>query len=480
MNQNSKIYSAFFWKLLERFGIQCIQFVLQIILARLLDPAHYGMLAIMLIFTSLANVFVQQGFSTALIQNKDVTEEDYSSVFWVTFLVAVACYAVIFFGGPSIAGFYNMPSLVYPLRVLALMLFPGALNSVQLAKVSREMDFRKIFFSNIGGLIISGTVGFLVAFLGGGLWALVLQSMVNVTVSCLIMFATVRWKLRLICNWKRIKILFSYGWKILTSSLLNTFYDDIYSLVIGKKYSSETLGYYNRGIQFPSFIVNSIDVTVESVMLPAMSEKQDDRASLRKMMRESMMISAYAVLPMMVGLAAVAEPLVTLLLTEKWLPCVPYMELYCIACGIDPVHTCNLQAINAMGRSDIFLKLEVVKKIYFTIILVVIILYFDSPVAIAATAILDAVICWIINAFPNKKLLNYSVMDQIRDLFPSVMVAALMGIIVALVGRLNLSPLAMLILQIPTGVVVYLLLSWLFKPKPFLLLLEKIQQMRKA
>jgi len=475
MKPNSKISSAFLWKLLERFGVQGIQLVLQILLARLLDPAHYGVLAIMLIFTSLANVFVQQGLNRALIQNKDVTEEDYSSVFWVTFLIATVCYVGIYLLAPWIAAFYSIPSLVHPLRVLALILFPGALNSVQLAKVSREMDFRKSFFSSIGGMIFSGAVGILVAYLGGGLWALVLQSLINATVSCLIMSVTVRWKLRLVCNWERIRVLFSYGWKLLASALLNTFYDEIYSLIIGKKYSSETLGFYNRGTQFPGFIINSVVLSVESVMLPVLSAIQDNKQLVKKMMRETMMMSAYVVLPMMVGLAAIAEPLVTLLLTEKWLPCVPYMKLYCIAFAIDPVQSCNLLAINAMGRSDIFLKLEIIKKIYFTCILIVIIFFFDSPVAIAATAILDAVICWGINAFPNKKLLNYSVLDQVQDLLPSILLSAFMGIIVASVGKLNLSPLVILIIQIPTGVAAYLLLSYLFKPKPFLVLLEKIR-----
>lgn len=476
---NKSISQSFFWKLLERFGVTGIQFVLQLILARLLEPEHYGVLAIMVIFTSLANVFIQSGFNTALIQNKDVTDEDYSSVFWVSLFIAALLYGVIFVASPLIGTYYNMPGIVNPLRILALMLFPGALNSVQLAKISREMNFRTVFLSSISSVTISGIVGVVMAYLGFGLWALVAQNLTNALVTCLVMRFTVKLKIRFVCNFKRIKIMFAYGWKLLVSALLDTFYGDLYSLIIGKKYSSETLGFYSRGTQFPDYIIDVIDGAVQSVMLPAMSAEQDDKISVKNMMRNSMMISAYTVLPMMVGLAAVAEPLVELLLTEKWLPCVPYLQLYCIACAVDPVHSCNLQAINAMGRSDIFLKLEIIKKIYFTLILFVIIFCFDSPIAIAATGILDTVICWIINAHPNKELLGYSVFEQIKDLVPSMLISGIMGVVVLLVGTVELSPLALLLLQIPVGVAVYLLLSWILKPAPFLLLLEYLKTLLK-
>ena len=264
---------ALMWKLLERFGVQGVQFVLQIILARLLLPEHYGVLSIMLIFTTLANVFVQNGFNTALIQNPDVTEEDYSSVFWISLGFAGILYGVMYFIAPLIATFYKMPDIVQPFRVLSLMLIPGALNSIQLAKVSREMDFKKIFTSNIGGILVSGIVGILLAYMGFGIWALVFQTLLNIVFACIVMLFTVKWKLRFRCNLSRIKVLLSFGWKLLVSSLLDTLYQDLSSLVIGKKYNSDTLGFYNRGKQFPQFIINAINGSVQSVLLPAMSEK---------------------------------------------------------------------------------------------------------------------------------------------------------------------------------------------------------------
>ncbi len=469
---------AFLWKLLERFGVQGVQFVLQIILARILSPEHYGVLSIMVIFTSLANVFIQTGFSTALIQNKDVTDEDYSSVLWVTLGIAGVLYSVIFFATPLIAQFYAMPELVWPLRVLALMLFPGALNSVQLAKVSRDLDFKKVFYSNIGAILISGIVGIVIALLGGGLWALVAQTMLNVFVAAAVMCFTAKIKLRFAVNFARVKVLFSYGWKLLLSGLLDTLYQDLQGLVIGKKYDSATLGFYNRGKQFPQFLMNSINSTVQSVMLPAMSKQQDKKEELKVMMRNSITLSAYIVFPMMAGLAGVAEPLIKLLLTDKWLPCVPYLQIFCFSGAFYPVHSCNLQAINAMGRSDIFLKLEIIKKSYGLLAIIIAVVFFESPIAIALTGVVTTFISCFVNAFPNKKLIDYSYFEQMRDILPSFAASAFMCGCVLAVGLLGLSAVATLAIQIFVGVAVYLLISIIAKMKPFMQLLGVIKAVK--
>lgn len=468
---------GFLWKLLERFGVLGVQFVLQIILARLLSPEHYGVLSIMVVFTTLANVFVQNGFNTALIQNKDVDEEDYSSVFWVSLGIAGILYAILFFIAPIIADFYAMPDIVAPLRVLALMLFPGALNSVQLAKTSREMDFKKVFFSNLGGVVISGVAGIVIACLGGGLWALVMQTLLNVIIICIVMRFTVELKIRFVINWQRVKVLFSYGWKLLVSSLIDTLYQDIRSLVIGKKYDSGTLGYYNRGKQFPQFAISAINGAVQSVMLPALSAEQDDKKQVKSMMRNSIMVSAYVIFPMMVGLAVVAEALISIILTDKWLPCVPYLQIYCFSFAFYPVHTCNLQAINAMGRSDIFLKLEIIKKTISTIALIIAVFCFESPIAIAMTGIVTTFTSCFINAYPNKKLIEYSYFEQMKDIVPSFIMACLMGLIVLVVGEMPAPTWVVLFVQILVGVVVYIILSIIIKPYAYKLVMPQLKEL---
>lgn len=460
---------ALLWKLLERFGVQGAQFILQIVLARLLSPEHYGVLAIMIIFTTLANVFIQTGFNTALIQNKDVTDEDYSSVLWVTLGIAGVLYAIIFLCAPLIAAFYDMPALIWPLRVLAIMLFPGAINSIQLAKVSRDMDFKKVFISNIGAIIVSGVAGIVIALLGGGLWALVAQSMLNVLIAAIVMQITTRLKFRFVINFKRIKNLFAYGWKLLVSGLIDTLYSDLQGLVIGKKYNSATLGYFNRGKQFPQFLMNSINGAVQSVMLPAMSEKQNDSSGLKTLMRNSITLSSYIVFPLMAGLAAVAEPLVLVLLTEKWLPAVPYLQIYCFSFAFYPVHSCNLQAINAIGRSDLFLKLEIIKKSYGLIALIIALAFFESPIAIASTGLVTAFLSCFVNALPNKKLINYSYFEQLHDMLPSFLLSAFMFICVLAIKLLNFNPILTLCIQVVAGVVIYIAGSALLKIKPYLL-----------
>lgn len=480
MKFKSRMFSGFFWKLLERCSVSGIHFILQIVLARLLDPEHYGVLAIMLIFTTVANELIEGGFYTALIQNRDVTEEDYSSVLWLSLAIAAVLYGIIFVTAPLIASFYSMPDTIVPLRVLSLMLFPGAVNSVLLAKISREMDFKKVFYSSIGGAVVSGAVGIAIAYLGGGLWALVVKNLLEVVVMCIVMHFTVRLKLRLAFNFKRIKVLFSYGWKLLASSLLETLYNNLSSLVIGKKYDSETLGYYNRGDQFPQFIINAVNGAVESVILPAMSAEQDENVRVKAIMRNSAMMSTYIISPMMAGLAAIAEPLVSLLLTDKWLPCVPYMQIFCFSMAFYPIHSCNLQAINAMGRSDLFLKLEIIKKVYGIMILAIAVFCFDSPLAIAAVGLIDTCISWFVNAFPNKKLIGYSYKEQFADVIPLLLISFFMYGSVLLIGHwcavIGLSDIIILLIQMAVGMMEYLILSIIFKPYPYRMLLTMIKK----
>lgn len=459
----------------ERIGASGIQFVLQIILARILDPEHYGVLSLMIIFTNLANVFIQTGFSSALIQNKDVTDRDFSSVFWVTLGIASVIYGVLFLTFPVIADYYDMPQIVAPFRVLALVLFPGALNSVQLAKVSRKLDFKKVFFSNIGAITVSGIVGIAVACMGGGIWALVIQNLLNTSIACVIMLFTVKWLPEFVIVISRVKSLFSYGWKLLVSSLLDTLYQDLRSLVIGKKYSKDTLGYYNRGKQFPQFVINIVNMAVQSVMLPAMSAKQDDKNQVKRLCRASIMTSAYVLFPMMAGLAAVAPAVVTILLTDKWLPCVPYMQIYCISLAAYPVHSCNLQAINAMGRSDLFLILELIKKAIGITALVIAVFCFDSPIAIALTGIVTTIMSFFVNAFPNKNLIGYSYLEQARDLAPQIVMSAVMFAAIYGINYLAASPIVKLLLQVPLGVLVYFVLSKVFHVESYEFILSVLK-----
>lgn len=449
--------NALVWKLLERFGVLGTQFLLQIVLARILNPEDYGVLSIMVIFTTLANVFIQNGFNTSLIQNKDVTEEDYSSVFWVSLFITMIVYGILFFAAPVIADFYDMPSLVKPFRVLCLVLFPGAYNSIQLAKVSRELDFRKVFYSNMAGIIVAGGLGIVVALMGGGLWALVIQTLMNVAIACIVMMFTVQWKPQLVLNFERIKILFSYGWKLLASGLLDTLYQNLQSLVIGKKYNAVTLAFYERGKQFPQYGISAINSAVQSVLLPAMAAEQDDLSKVKDMTRKSVAISSFLLFPMMAGLAAVSPTLVSLLLTDKWLPCVPYMQICCISFAFYPIYSSHLQAMKAVGRSDIFLKLEIAKKVVGIAMLLVAVFYFSTPIAIALTGVISIPFDIFINALPNKKLIRYNYSEVIKDIMPPLVISIIMFLVVECIRLLHWGNLVTLCVQIMVGIFVYMI-----------------------
>lgn len=460
-NIKNEVISSLIWKFLERIGTQGVQFIVSIILARLLLPSDYGVVSMILVFTAIANVFIQTGFSTSLIQKKDSDELDFSSVFYISLLIAAICYVILFFAAPIIASFYNMPAITSILRVISLTLFFGAINSVQNAKIAKEMKFKKLFLSSLVAILISGTTGVLMAYKGFGPWALVGQQITNSIATTIILWFTSGWKPKLMFSINRVKSLLSYGWKILCSALLDTIYQNIYNLVIGKFYSSSALGNYNKGEQFPKLIAVNVDGAISSVMLPAYSKQQDRKDKLKKMVRRSIVTSSLLLFPMMFGLAAVAETVVKVLLTENWLGCVPFMQLLCIVYALYPINTANLQVIKALGKSDYFLKLEIIKKIIGLIVLIVTLPFGVLQMAIGQ--VLVAILSTFINAFPNRKLLNYNYFEQIKDLFPTLIISIIMFIIVYSFNFINLNMYILLIIQILVGVIIYFGLAYIFK-----------------
>ena len=471
-----KVLSSLFWKLMESGGNQGIQFIVQIVLARLLLPEDYGLIALITIFITIANVFVQSGFNTALIQKKDANEVDFSSVFYLSLFVSGLLYVILFFTAPFIASFYGEPLLISVIRVLSITLFFGAVNSIQNAVIARKMQFKNFFFSSLGATVISGVIGIVMAYKGFGVWALVAQQIANKLSITIILWFTVKWRPRLFFSFERVKGLFSYGSKLLVSSLIDTLYNNLRSLFIGKLYNPSTLGFYNRGQQFPSIIVTNINGSIQSVMLPALSSQQDNVQRVKDMVRRSIVTSSFLIFPMMVGLAVVAEPLITIILTEKWLPAVPFLQIYCFSYALWPIHTANLQAINALGRSDIFLKLEIIKKIFGLAILGVSIEY--GVYAIAMGEIISGLVSTFINAYPNKKLLNYSFKEQWLDIMPSLMLSLVMGIAVYSIGLVELYVWPTLIIQVIVGAVSYIGMAKMSKVECYRYLRNTVSDLR--
>jgi len=462
-SRSQKTLSSFFFKLIESVGNQGIAFIVSLYLARLLDPADYGVLAMLTVFIAVAQVFVQSGLNTALIQRKDIDETDLSSVFYVSFGVAAAFYALLFVLSPWLADFFRMPALKDTLRVMALILLPGSLVSVQTAVVSRQMAFRKLMIASLCATVLSGTVGLIMAKGGAGYWALVAQQMTNQCALAVLLLILVKWRPRRVFRFERVKSHLRFGWKLLVSGLLDTGFTNLRSAVIGKKFSDDALAFFTRGKQFPELVMNAINGSISSVILPVLSEQQSETERMKTTMRRSIMLSSFIVVPMMAGLAAVAQPLILLLLTEKWLPCVPFLQLCCLDFALYPIHTNNLSAINAKGRSDIFLKLEIIKKVYGMVILLISVLCFDSVMAIAWGGVISSVVSAAINAHPNQELINYGYLEQMRDILPILLISLVMFAVVYAMNALSLATGMLLVLQAIVGVAVYVGLSMLFK-----------------
>lgn len=471
------VLSSLFWKFFERAGLQIGQFIISIILARLLSPTDYGAVALITIFIQIAFVFVQSGLGTALVQKQDADETDFSSVFYLSIFIASLCYLLIYLAAPFIASFYELEILKKALRVLSLSLFFNAFTTVQYAIISRTMQFKRFFFSSLGGVIGSGIIGISLAFLGYGIWALVYQQLSNTIFIFIILFFTLDWKPRLLFSFNKVKNLFSFGWKLLLSSLIDTAFNNIYGLVIGKRFSSETLGFYTRGQQFPQVIASNLDGSIQSVLLPTYSAKNDNTEAVKHIARQSISTSAFFLVPAMFGLAAIAKPLVVLVLTDKWLPSVPFLQLACIFYSWRTLQTTNLTAINALGYSNIYLRLEIIKK--FLALLTLLITIPFGIMAMAIGEVFNSFICTIINASPNNKLMNYSYLEQIKDMAPSYISSILMFFIVSLVSYLPFGTLILMLMQILIGAISYMLLSYIFNKKQWNYVISMIKGLKK-
>ncbi len=470
MDENRKIFSNLIWRFLERSGAQLVSFIVSLVLARILMPEDYGTIALITVFTTILQVFVDSGLGNALIQKKDADDLDFSTAFFVNIVFCTVLYALMFVAAPAISRFYGDMFMVSYIRVLSLTVLVSGIKNVQQAYVSRHMMFKKFFFSTLGGTVLASIIGIMMALNKMGVWALVAQQVINMTIDTIILWITVKWKPHLKFSFNRMKGLFSFGWKLLVSSLIDTIYNDLRQLIIGKMYSSADLAYYNKAKQFPNLIVTNINTSIDSVLLPAMSNVQDNKEHVKSMTRRSIKTSIYVMAPLMMGMAFAAKPIISLLLTDKWLLCVPFVRIFCITYMFYPIHTANLNAMKAMGRSDLFLKLEIVKKV-FGLVLLLSTMWFGI-MAMAYSLLVSSVFGQIINSWPNRKLLNYGYLEQLKDILPGIGLAVVMGGCIYFVGLFPLPIILILIIQVVSGALIYITLSAVLHLESFEYLLK--------
>lgn len=467
----NKVVNSFFWRFAERIGAQGVTFIVSIVLARILDPTVYGQIALVTVFTSILQVFVDSGLGTALVQKKEADDLDFSSVFFFNIAVCLILYGLMFVAAPFISDFYRSPELTPVIRVMSIVLIISGIKNVQQAYVSRHMLFKRFFFSTLGGTLGAAAVGIFMAWKGYGVWALVAQYLFNTTVDTFILWCTVKWRPKLIFSIQRLKSMLAFGVRLLGVSIVNTVYNDIRSLIIGKLYTTADLGYYNRAQQFPQIISINIDSSVDSVLLPTMSQRQDEKEAIKNVSRLSIKTCSYVLMPLMIGLAACGETVVDLLLTEKWLPCVPYLRIFCFSFAFLPIFTTNYNAYKALGRSDVYLKVTMWSKFIGMIILLIVMR--QGMMWIAYGLLLSDFINQYICSRPGKKLYDYGYWDQIKDVLPNMVIALIMGVLIYFVQCIGLKDWLTLIIQIMLGGLIYILLSILTKNSSFIYIRDK-------
>lgn len=476
-NLKTTTIRSLFWKLFEQGGTAIVSLVIQVVLAHLISPERFGELAIMLVFVNVGNVIVQSGLNTAIIQSPDATERDYSTVFWMSLAMSLVSYAIVFFAAPAVADFYAMPTTVWPLRVLVLVLIINAYNAIQEAIVARNLDFRKTATATVVAGIISCTVGVWIALRDGGIWALVIQQLLQQACKCIVLAFEIDWKPQLVFELDRAIVLFRFGWKLLASGLLEQGYQSLSDLLIGKVFTKTDLGYVSQGKKYPLALGALLDGAIQPVMLSAASRVQDDVEQVKRLARRALKTSTFLIIPAMALFAVAAEPIVRIVLGPQWLPSVPFVRAYCLIYAMLPIHTTNLQVLNGMGRSDLFLRLEIIKKIVSISMLCFTAFVLRSLYAIVGGYIVAAILCTFINAHPNKRVIGYAYMEQVRDILPAVLLSMLAAAAAYPVSQLPLNDFLMVLAQGVVMAGVYLLAAWLFRMEEFTYLLNTAREM---
>ncbi len=465
-NKGSSVIGGFVWKLLERFLAQLITFVVSIVLARMLSPEDYGVISIVLIFIIFADVFVTNGFGTALIQKKDATDLDFSTLFYCSFTISIIIYGVLFIMAPIIASFYKNPILVPVIRIFSLRIPISSYNSIQHAYVSRHMLFKKFFFSTLGGTLLSAFVGIGLAYRGMGVWAIVAQYLVNTVVDTIVLGFTIPWKLKFQFSKSAAKQLMGYGWKVACAALSGTFFTQLRSLIIGKFYSAADLAYYERGRSFASLATDNVSNAIMSVMFPSFANINENKIQVKKKLQQTIRIMSYVIFPIIIGIALVAKDVVRILLTDKWMSSVPYMQILSISAAVAMIGDVSLQAINAIGKSEATLKLELIKKPMYLLLLLVGIRI--SVLAVAVTMLMYSIYATLANVSTLNKYLEYSLLELLKDIGPAVCLCFFMSGIVLGVQLLHLGSMLGLILEILVGIVGYIFMSIITKNSSYI------------
>lgn len=481
MSKENSISTSMIFKTMERYSVMLFQMVVQVVIARILSPSDYGVVAMMGVFINIATVFTQNGFNRAVVQRKEADEIDFGTALTINTLISLFFYVLIFISAPWIADYYNNQDIILLIRVLALTLPLSSINCIQIAVANRQMVFGNLFKCSLVASVSSGIVGVACALIGFGVWALIIQQLTVHLITTLMMVFTLKWKPRFYYRRKSAGEMFSFGWKMMAAAMIDTIYKELASLIIGRKYTSSDLAFYSKGKYFPSMITTGMDASMESVMLSAFSKRQDSENKLHALMKKSQNLNCYLLFPALGIFAMVAEPVVHLLLTDKWLPCLPFLYLACFTCAFHPIASSQMQSIAAVGRSDVRLKLEFLKKGVGICLLIPAVKY--GPFAIAVNAAITSVISLIINTVACRMVVKYPIRETLKDVMP-IAVATIISIApLFLMNAIQMSSVLEIITKGIIGFSIYILITGCFKYYAFNyfkgFILSKLHSIRK-
>ncbi len=449
------------WSSIERFSVQGIQFLVMILMARVLTPGDYGLVGMLVIFISISQALIDSGFSQALIRKQDRSEVDNSTVFYFNIAVGFILYFILFFSAPLIASFYDEPALIELTRVISLSIVINSFVVVQRALLTVNIDFKTQAKATLSGAVVSGIIGISMAYSGFGVWSIVAQQLTNLVIVAVLLWIFSKWRPSFLYSWSSFKELFSFGSKLALSSILDCIYKNLYLIVIGKVFKASDLGYYTRAHQFAEFPSSNVSGIVQRVTFPVLCSIQGDDQRLRTVYRKSLRVSAFVVFPLMMGLAGVAEPFIFVILNEQWAFAGQLLQIICFSMMWFPVHAINLNLLQVKGRSDLFLKLEIYKKIIGLAILVATVPM--GLVAMCYGAILNSILALIINTYYTGKLIDVGFVRQIRDLAPTILYSLSMFLIVLGVVHLVHGNIAKLLSGIAIGLVYFFIVTTMTK-----------------
>lgn len=456
-----RAFHGILWSSAERFSVQGVQFVIMIVMARLLTPQDYGLIGMLAIFLALSQSLIDSGFSQALIRKQDRTETDNSTVFYFNVVVSALLYAILFAAAPLVADFYKTPELCAVMRVVCLGIVFNSLAVVQRALLTVNIDFKTQAKASVTAACLSGAVGITFACLDFGVWALVWQQLLNLGINTALLWILSRWRPKWVFSWKSFHELFAFGSKLLASGLLDTTYNNIYPIVIGKLFSASDLGHYTRAQHFSQFPSSNVTGVIQRVTYPVLCEIQNDDVRLASVYRKFLKLSAFVVFPLMTGLSAVAKPFITVVIGEQWSFCAQLLQIICFSMMWYPVHSINLNLLQVKGRSDLFLRLEVIKKAFGVLVLCVTVPM--GLVAICWGGILSSIVALAINTYYTGKLIRVGFPVQMKDLLPTLLLCFIMFVGIVLTNSFISSNILQFIVGSVVGISLYLSLSRLLK-----------------